>query len=196
MTDFSSKDDIFGYLMHLGYLAYDQETRTCHIPNKEVREEWFRALKKTSEYAVTDQIIQSSRELLTETIRGNAEAVAKALDVSHIHVTSNRSYNNEDALQSAIYLAFIYALNRYTVIREMTSRKGFADVVFIPLNQDDPALVIELKRNDCKESALEQIRQKQYFDSLQHYSGNLLLIGINYDEKEKIHTCVIEQAYK
>ncbi|MBQ9063323.1 MAG: AAA family ATPase [Eubacterium sp.] len=196
MTDFSSKDDIFGYLMHLGYLAYDQETRTCHIPNKEVREEWFRALKKTSEYAVTDQIIQSSRELLKETIRGNAEAVAKALDVSHIHVTSNRSYNNEDALQSAIYLAFIYALNRYTVVKEMTSGKGFADVVFIPLNQDDPALVIELKRNDCKESALEQIRQKQYFDSLQHYSGNLLLIGINYDEKEKIHTCVIEQAYK
>ena len=196
MKDFSSKDDVFGYLMHLGYLAYEQETRTCHIPNKEVREEWFRALKKTSEYAVTDQIIQSSRRLLEETAAGNAEAVAKALDVSHIHVTSNRSYNNEDALQSAIYLAFIYALNRYTVIKEMTTGKGFADVVFIPLYRGDPAMVIELKRNDCTESALNQIRQKQYFDSLQHYKGSMLLIGINYDEKEKTHTCAIERVEK
>ncbi|MBQ9061788.1 MAG: AAA family ATPase [Eubacterium sp.] len=213
MTDFSSKDDIFGYLMHLGYLAYEQETRTCHIPNKEVREEWFRALKKTSEYGTTDQIIQSSKELLAETMRGNADAVAKALDVSHIHVTSNRSYNNEDALQSAIYLAFIYALNRYTVIKEMTrgtrahrdrrlpahrarDGKGFADVVFIPRYEGDPAMVIELKRNDCTESALEQIHRKQYFDSLQHYQGSLLLIGINYDEKEKTHTCRIEQSCK
>ncbi|MBR2188437.1 MAG: AAA family ATPase [Eubacterium sp.] len=196
LTDFSSKDDVFGYLIHLGYLAYEQETRTCRIPNREVREEWFRALKKTGEYAVTDQIIQSSKELLDETMRGNAEAVAKALDISHIHVTSNRSYNNEDALQSAIYLAFIFALNRYTVIKEMTTGKGFADVVFIPLYESDPAMVIELKRNDCTESALDQIRQRQYFDSLQHYKGNLLLIGINYDEKEKTHTCEIEQASK
>ncbi len=195
MTDFTGKDDIFGYLLHLGYLAYDNEEKTCRIPNKEIREEWFRALKKVpEEYAVTNQIIQDSKELLKETLRGNEEAVAKALDVSHIHVTSNRSYNNEDALQSAIYLAFIYALNRYTVIKEMTAGKGFADVVFIPRYEGDPAMVIELKRNDCTESALEQIHQKQYFDSMQHYQGNLLLVGINYDEKEKTHTCKIEQV--
>ena len=107
----------------------DQDTQTCHIPNKEVREEWFRALKKVPEYSVTDRIIGASKALLADTWKGNAEAVAKALDISHIHVTSNRSYNNEDALQSAIYLAYIYALNRYTVIREMTAGKGFADFI-------------------------------------------------------------------
>ena len=53
-------------------------------------------------------------------------AVAKALDISHIHIASNRSYNNKDVLQSAIYLAYIYALNKYTVIREATAGKGFA----------------------------------------------------------------------
>ena len=98
MKDFSNKDDVFGYLIHLGYLAFNQETKTCRIPNKEVREEWFRALKKTDLYAVTDQIISSSKNLLEETLSGNGEAVSKALDISHIHVTSNRSYNNEDAL--------------------------------------------------------------------------------------------------
>ncbi|MBR2189164.1 MAG: AAA family ATPase [Eubacterium sp.] len=196
MDSFRTKSDAFTYLIHVGYLAYDQETGTCRIPNKEVRQEWFNAIETDEEYSVTNQIIQSSKELLTETWQGNAEAVAKALDLSHIHVTSNRSYNNEDVLQSAIYLAFIYALNHYTVVKEMTAGKGFADVVFIPFKDGDPAMVVELKRNDCVESALDQIRKKRYFDSLTHYTGNLLLVGINYDEKEKTHTCVIEHSVK
>ncbi|MBR2834943.1 MAG: AAA family ATPase [Coriobacteriales bacterium] len=196
MTDFSCKDDVLAYLLHLGYLAYDQESATCRIPNKEVREEWQRALRKIDDYEVTNQIIQSSKELLNETQAKNAQAVAKALDISHIHVTSNRSYNNEDALQSAIYLAYIYALNRYSVIKEVTTGKGFADVVYIPLKKTDPAMIIELKRNSCTQSALDQIEQKQYFDCLAHYSGNLLFIGINYDEKTKTHSCAIKQFSK
>ena len=138
-------------------------------------------------------ITPPSKELLKETIAGNEEAVARALGVSHIHVTSNRSYNNEDALQSAIYLAYIYALNEYTVIKEMTAGKGFADVVFIPFKPNRPAMIIELKRNSCTESALDQIKDKKYFSSLEHYNGNLLFVGINYDEKEKTHMCKIEK---
>jgi RecB family endonuclease NucS len=130
---------------------------------------------------------------LRSTWAGDEEAVAKALDVSHIHVTSNRSYNNEDALQSAIYLAYIYALNRYTVVKEMTTGKGFADVVFLPFSEDDPAMIVELKRNDSAESAINQIRRKQYFDALDHYRGNLLFVGISYDAKEKTHRCRIEK---
>lgn len=193
MTSFHTKDDLFTYLIHLGYLAYNQEDGTCRIPNREVRLEWFNAIETDEEYAVTTRIIQSSKELLSHTWRGEADAVAKALDVSHIHVASNRSYNNEDALQSAIYLSYIYALNRYTVIREMTSGKGFADVVFIPLEDSDPAMIVELKRNGSAGGAVTQIREKKYFDSLEHYRGNLLFVGINYDEKTKVHDCRIEK---
>jgi len=196
MTDFLTRSDAFTYLIHLGYLAYNREDGTCRIPNREVRQEWFNAIETNDEYKITNKIIQSSKELLAETLRKNAEAVARALDVSHIHVTSNRSYNNEDALQSAIYLSFIYALNKYTVIKEATTGKGFADVVFIPYVPNIPAMIIELKRNDCVESALKQIREKQYFASLEHYSGNLLFIGINYDEKQKTHTCKIVEFEK
>ena len=196
MTDFLTRSDAFTYLIHLGYLAYNREDGTCRIPNREVRQEWFNAIETNDEYKITNKIIQSSKDLLAETLRGNAEAVAAALDTSHIHVTSNRSYNNEDALQSAIYLSFIYALNKYTVIKEATTGKGFADVVFIPYVPNIPAMIIELKRNDSVETALNQIREKKYFASLEHYSGNLLFIGINYDEKQKTHTCKIEQFVK
>ena len=196
MTDFSTRSDAFTYLIHLGYLAYDRIEKNCRIPNKEVQQEWFNAIEANDDYAFTNKIIQSSKELLMETLNCNKEAVAMALDDSHIHVTSNRSYNNEDALQSAIYLSYIYALNKYTIIREMTSGKGFADVVFIPFVADLPAMIIELKRNDSTESALNQIKEKKYFSSLNNYSGEILLIGVNYDEKSKKHECLIEKIKK
>ncbi|MBR0410830.1 MAG: AAA family ATPase [Eubacterium sp.] len=197
MTDFTSKDDVFGYLLHLGYLAYNAEDHTCRIPNKEIREEWFRALKKIpEEYHVTSRIIQESKELLYKTWRGDEEAVARALDFSHIHVTSNRSYNNEDALGSAVYLSYIYALNHYTVIKEMTAGKGFADVVFVPLKKGDPAMIIELKRNDSAGKAIDQIRDKEYFHALDNFQGEILFAGINYDEKSKSHSCRIERFVK
>ena len=196
MNSFGTRSDVFTYLMHVGYLSYDREEKTCRIPNKEVRQEWFNAIETNEDYAVTNKIIQSSKELLSETLKKNADAVAKALDISHIHVTSNRSYNNEDALQSAIYLAYIYALNKYTVIKEMTTGKGFADVVFIPFVQNMPAMIIELKRNGSAMSAINQIKEKQYFASLAKYSGDLLFIGINYDENTKTHECIIEEFVK
>jgi len=78
----------------------------------------------------------------------------------------------------------------------MTAGKGFADVVFIPFKESDPAMIIELKRNSSTESAITQIKERRYFDSLSHYTGNLLFVGINYDEKEKTHTCRIERLVK
>ena len=196
MGAFRTMDDALTYLMHVGYLTYDRKEKTCRIPNSEVRQEWMNAISVEPEYETTDRIIRASKELLKETWAGNSAAVAKALDESHIHVTSNRSYNNEDALQSAIYLAYLYALNKYSAFKEMTTGKGFADVVYIPYVPDVPAMIIELKRNHSAESALEQIRQKKYFDSLEHYSGNLLFVGINYDENNKTHTCNIEKFVK
>ena len=196
MDSFENRNDEFTYLIHVGYLAYDKKEKTCRIPNNEIRQEWQNAIETETGYEETNRIIEASKELLSETIKGNEEAVAKALDESHIHVTSNRSYNNEDALQSAIYLAYIYALNKYTVIKEMTTGRGFADVVFIPYVPDLPAMVIELKRNDSAESAIDQIKEKKYFDSLSLYSGDLLFVGIDYDEKKKTHECRIERFEK
>lgn len=196
MTSFRTKDDLFTYLIHVGYLAYDREDKTCRIPNGEIRQEWFNAITIEENYKETDRIIKESRELLNKTIAGNEDAVAKALDTSHIHVTSNRSYNNEDALQSAIYLAYIYALNEYTVVKEMTAGRGFSDVTFIPFIPDRPAMIIELKRNSSADSAIDQIREKQYYDSLSAYCGDLLFVGIDYDEKKKTHACRIDRFVK
>lgn len=224
MTDFRCADDVFTYLIHLGYLSYDPAEEQCYIPNSEVRREWINAVKISAGYDVTNRIIQDSKVLLEETIEGNEEAVAQSLDESHINVSSNRTYNNEDSLHSAIYLSYIYALNKYTNIKEissnrhaeldsastltgnerfrnefgMTQRKGFADAVYIPIPaaKNYPALVIELKHNKSVKSAINQIKEKKYSKPLENYSGEILLVGITYDEETKKHTCRIERAEK
>ena len=45
MTNFSSLDDVFTYLIHTGYLSYDENEQVCYIPNNEVREEWKNAIR-------------------------------------------------------------------------------------------------------------------------------------------------------
>ena len=196
MTDFDSKNDVFTFLIHLGYLAYDEENEQCYIPNREIYNEWKNAIEDDSNYSETNKIIAASKNLLKETLAGNEKVVAEALDLSHIHVTSNKSYNNEESLQSAIYLAFIYAINNYTIVKEMTAGKGFADIVYIPLKGDTPAIIVELKHNKSANTALSQIKNKQYFDCLSNYSGEILFVGINYDEDSKKHECKIEKFEK
>lgn len=196
MNTFYSKDDVFTYLIHLGYLAYDEDTGECYIPNREIYQEWQSAIEEDDNYVETNKIIAASRELLEQTIAGNEKAVAEALDKSHIHVTSNLSYNNEKSLQSAIYLAYIYALNGYIITKEMPAGKGYADVVYIPLNKSKPAIIVELKRNSSTETALRQIREKQYFECLENWKGEIIFAGVNYDEESKIHDCKIERFFK
>ena len=193
MTDFIVKDDAFTYLAHLGYLAYDYKSRTCRIPNKEVRMEWFRAISVIKEYKVTDQIVKDSENLLEQTLQQNSADVAKALNRSHVHVASHRNYNNEQALASAVYLAFIDALNYYTVVKETSAGNGIADLIYTPLHAGGkyPPMIIELKSNKTASRAVSQIKSKEYFHAFDYYQGRILFVGINYDEKKK-HTCEIE----
>ena len=82
----------------------------------------------------------------------------------------------------------------YTLIREFPTGKGFADIVFLPRKHTDkPALLVELKWDKSAEGAISQIKEKKYAGMLDEYAGNLLLVGINYNRKNKMHECVIER---
>ena len=198
MTDFESKDDVFTYLINLGYLAYNATKGTCRIPNLEVRKEWYNAMTILPEYSKTDEIIKDSEELLEQTLLKNSDAVAKALDKTHLHVTSSRNYNNENALAAAVYIAFVHALNYYNCFKELSTGKGFADLVYVPVvkSTEHPAIIMELKHNQSTGKALQQIQSRQYFDALDNYKGNLLFVAINYDKDTKKHECEITEWEK
>lgn len=84
-------------------------------------------------------------------------------------------------------------------IREMPTGRGFADFIFLPkpeYNQDYPALVVELKWNQKVQTAINQIKEKQYPATIEAYTGNILLVALVYDKKTKQHQCKIEKYTK
>ena len=84
-------------------------------------------------------------------------------------------YNDENSLSCTIHLAFYFAREYYTMIRELPAGKGFADVCMIARKKyvDKPAIVIELKWDKSAVGALEQIKEKNYGDVLEDYQGYL-----------------------
>ncbi|MCR5454819.1 MAG: ATP-binding protein [Bacteroidales bacterium] len=191
---FKNKDDVFTYLIHLGYLTYDKDTKECYIPNYEVREQWFLALRDNKNYAPVMKMINESEKLLEETINGNSEYVAAALKEAHSRQTNPFTYNDERTFQSAIGLAFFAANNYYTVIKELPSGDGYADLAFVPIDSNRPALIIELKSStSTAQGAIDQIKKKNYKQVLRNYAGNMILIGIKYYPNTHEHECVIER---
>lgn len=196
MTTFTAKDDILTLLVHLGYLAYDKENSEVFIPNAEVRAEFARTVKQAGWDAVAEAL-NASNALLDATWNQDEALVAQRLDAVHTDAIDILSYNSELSLSYVIMLAYFSAQRYYIPKREAQGGKGFADVVFLPRKGiDKPPLIVELKWDKDVEGAIQQIKDKQYLKCLNDYSGEVLLIGINYSKKAKTHQCRIEKLIK
>jgi hypothetical protein len=193
MSIIHSKDDVFTVLIHLGYLSYDWHRSECYIPNYEVAGEMVNAVKATN-WTRLAGALEKSRLLLQATLDGNSEAVAKGIDAAHDEHTSILSYNDENSLACVLSIAYYYATGDYIIHREYASGKGFADLVMIPRKHvDSPALVIELKYQQDADTAIDQIKRKNYPAKVAQHTDDLLLVGICYNPKTKKHECHIEK---
>ena len=182
-------------MIHLGYLAYNSENETVHIPNEEIRREFSRAIRNV-ENGETVRRLQESDRLFEDMIHMNEDAVAAQIEKVHTEETSPLHYNQEESLRSVIKLAYYTYRDYYLQWEELPTGDGYADVVYIPRrNSDWPALVIELKWNQNAESAIDQIMKKQYPEGLRNLDCEILLVGISYDKNapagERKHQCKI-----
>ena len=118
-TSFANKDDVITYLIHLGYLGYDQKWKTAFVPNEEIRQELTRATKR-KKWNELVMFQQESEQLLNRTLAMDGDAA----------------------------------------------------------------------------TALQQIKNKRYPESILSYTGDILLVGINYDKDTKEHQCLIEKYEK
>ena len=199
MVTFTNKNDILTLLIHLGYLGYNSLDKTVYIPNKEIADEFVVSMEATGLWKETIETVLQSRQLLADTLQGNADVVAQAIEKVHDSNSSILNYNNEQSLRFIILIAYYYAKEQYEIIQEMPSGKGFADIVFIPKHNVDtgkyPPMVIELKWDDTVQTAIKQIKDRNYPDKLKSFE-KILLVGISYEkdiEKNKKHRCIIEE---
>ena len=199
MVTFHSKDDVLTLLIHLGYLAIKGSTNLgviVHIPNEEIKLEFKTCVKNNNRYAGVYDLIKNTDVLLNDIWSLNFEAVAKIFDEAHQDHTSILTYNNENSLANVIAISlFLSTTNTYNVVRELPTGKGYADLVYLPKpGVNKPALLIELKFDKSAQTAITQIKEKNYLQFFKDYKGEVLLVGINYSKDTKTHQCIIERA--
>ena len=207
MTTFETKDDVLTLLIHLGYLAIvpDSDLKgvdndkifSVHIPNEEIRKEFRNITEKNKNYPGIYSLISQSLDLLDKIYAFDNEGVAQAFDLAHQDHTSILKYNDENSLSCVISLALnLASVDLYNVYRELPAGKGFADMVYLPKQGiDKPALLVELKYDKSAQTAIDQIKQKNYGRIFRDYKGDVLLVGINYDKESKEHQCLIEKHH-
>ena len=199
METFDDKNDVLALLIHLGYLAYDPEKEEAYIPNEEIRTE-FQKATQSAKWQELKNFFAESDKLLQAIKDGNGVEVAKIIEAVHEQYISSIQYNDENSLSCVLAIAFLGTIDFYfRPIREFPSGKGFADFVYLPKPEyaaTYPALLVELKWDKTAETALAQIKEKKYPQSLDAYTDEILLVGINYDKKTKEHTCAIEKIEK
>ena len=195
MVTFNSQDDVLTLLVHLGYLTFDSETNEVSIPNYEVSEQFASTIKIT-DWSEVSKSLKVSDELLKATLRGDSETVAKLISDSHKENVSILKYNDENSLACVLSIAYYSARKDYIIHRELATGNGFADLVFIPRNgRNLPAMIVELKKGHSTEEAIRQIKDNDYLSKVSEYTGEIILVGINYDD-QKGHTCKIEKTQK
>ena len=202
---FTCKDDVLTLLTHLGYLTYEEEPDSydddsqvglVKIPNEEVRSEFDNILRKAKHKSLIE-LVRKSDKLLQDTLDGKSDAVAKAIADVHDSEYAPTYYSNEQSLRYVVKMAYISCVDQYAKIEELPSGHGIADVVFLPRRRSTlPAMIVELKWNKVAEGAVKQIKDRNYPRVLMNYGGRIVLVGINFDEDTKTHTCMIEEYRK
>ena len=100
-------------------------------------------------------------------------------------LASDILYPLQDECTTSLYSA---------LTEELASGRGYADIVYIPKKgKDIPALVVELKWNDSAGGAIQQIKDKEYLNTVEGFGGVVLLVGISYDKDSGEYQCRIEK---
>jgi hypothetical protein len=130
---------------------------------------------------------------LDDTINLRNDKIARAFDSYHFEASSLLEFNDENSMRCAIVLAYYAAKPFYKIFHELPTGKGFADMVFIPLPTTPfPAIVVELKYDKSADSAISQIKRKDYPKSLKGFSKKIVLCGINYNKATSKHEVELE----
>ena len=197
--NFPNKDSIYVYLVHLGYLGYNDEESTIYVPNEETRRELLHSVRD-NHWPQYESALKLSEQVVVATENKDTETVANLLAKVHEDKVPVLEYNSESALRYVVLMSYLAAEKDYLApLNEFPTGKGFADIVYLPKKiskKGKPALIIELKKDASAKVALEQIKERDYVSRVKEYTDNILLIGINLDSKSKQHSCIIEKYQK
>lgn len=186
------KEEIYSAMIVLGFLSYNDGY--LRIPNKELMKEFEKALRDKS-FGYVSEIIENSRNMLKATVKGDTKTVESILHDIHNSEIPILQYNDENSLSCVLTLAYLSARDTYRVEREEKTGKGYADFTFHPRRKNDVPFIVELKKDELPEVAINQIKEKEYVEKFrrENEGKKVLAVAICYDSKSKEHRCKIEE---
>lgn len=186
-----NRKEIYAAMIIYGLLSYCNGELS--IPNKELMMEFENALED-DEFGYVAELVRNSEEVLNATIDMKEDIVVSYLHNIHNSEIPVLKYNDENSLSCVVTLAYLSARNKYKIEREEKSGKGFADFIFYPRRKNLPGIIVELKADSTPETAIAQIKEREYSEKLKKENvENILMVGIGYDTNKKEHQCKIEE---
>lgn len=104
-----------------------------------------------------------SDEMLDATLEMNTSAMEQIWEETHDAEIPLLQYNNEDSLSCVVTLVYLNARDTYRFEREEKTEKGYADFIFHPQREGNPAIILKLKKDSSSQTALKQIHEKKLF---------------------------------
>ena len=191
---FYNADDVLTLLIHLGYLTYSDISRSVRIPNKELREHFIQMLSYNNGEDWL-KLVTRSKNLIDATVKEDIHTVETIMNEIVCEKHAPHFSDRATALMLIIKYAFIYVVGRFTIREEYSSDISAAVLSCIPYKDTNfPVIMIEYKASDSHDCLIEYIKGEKYATDMKSFAGNIILVGINYDEKTGKHTCTIERA--
>lgn len=184
-----TRRDLLSAMVVYGFLTYHEGRLS--IPNLELSQKFADVMDRGT--LGVHMTLEESRALLAATLSGNAKDVAARIETVHDEQIPFIQYSDENSLACVIMYAYYGALDQYEIRREEKAGKGYVDFLFTPVAPAYPPIIMELKYNRSARAAIAQIRERNYIQRMKKYP-EVLLVGINYSERTKKHTCLIERT--
>ena len=166
-----------GYLT-IGEMVMRREERWFRLvyPNHEIQTSFTRWLAEAYSGASLNQVDGTLNRIVDALESGDVDAVFRALRVFFSGVPNTIQLAHEKYYQSIVFVVF--KLLGLMVDTEVSTSIGRIDAV---VETDGRIYVIEFKLHDTAEAALEQIREKRYFERYLDRGKEILLVGVAFD---------------
>ncbi len=197
--ELKTRDEIYSAMVVYGFLSYWEGY--VSIPNKELMDKFADMVKQRPAFGYMYRLALESGRMLAATKAGDTKTMTEILE--HVHNTESPliRYSDEAELSKVITFVYLQAREFYDVRLEDRSGTGYVDYIFFPYKKEDDGIIVELKVDDTADSAIRQIKGRQYAQSFQgklgeepKCTGRILAVGIAYNRKDpdKRHTCKVE----
>ena len=198
-TEVRTKDEIYSAMVVYGFLSY--YNGFIFIPNKELMDQFANMVRQKPDFGYMYRLAVESGKMLLATKNGDTDTMTEILERAHNTESPLIRYNSEAELSKLITFVYLQAREFYDIKLEEHSGSGCVDYIFYPFRKEDDGIIIELKVDGTADSAISQIKERNYalnFDGKlgqqPKCTGRILAVGIAYDRKDpnKKHECKVE----